>query len=126
MRLNKNGTFGWTPVTYVAEVKTAHDADGPSFGLMAPGYFWIDDVSLERVGNDVPLTEQPVLGKEESPIVPPGPLGPSAVRCPDCGYRNMPAWQHCYRLRQSLGVGQGRRQRPGGQTAGLLREAFAL
>ncbi len=96
MRLNKNGTFGWTPVTYVAEVKTAHDADGPSFGLMAPGYFWIDDVSLERVGNDVPLTEQPVLGKEESPIVPPGPLGPSAVRCPDCGYRNMPAWQHCF------------------------------
>ena len=52
----------------MAKIETEHDGKGPSFGLMAPGYFWIDDVSLERVCNDVPLTEQPVLGKEESPI----------------------------------------------------------
>ncbi len=59
--LNKKGTFGWTRLTYVGEVKEKKQA-GPSFGLMAPGYFWIDDVSLEKVGKDVPLTEKPVLG----------------------------------------------------------------
>ena len=61
IQLNKKGTFGWTKLTYVGEVKEKKQA-GPSFGLMAPGYFWIDDVSLEKVGEDVPLTEKPVLG----------------------------------------------------------------
>ena len=46
--LDKNGTFGWTKLTYVGEIKEKKQA-GPSFGLMAPGYFWIDDVSLEKV-----------------------------------------------------------------------------
>ena len=50
--LDKKGTFGWTRLTYVGEVKEKKPA-GPSFGLMAPGYFWIDDVSLEKVGHDV-------------------------------------------------------------------------
>jgi len=95
VQLEKNGTFGWTPLTYVADIKEKKKA-GPSFGLMAPGYLWIDDVSLEKVGEDVALTEKPVLGKEESPIEPPGDLGPGAVRCPECAYRNMPAWKTCY------------------------------
>jgi hypothetical protein len=95
IQLNKNGTFGWTKLTYVGELKEKKKA-GPSFGLMATGYFWIDDVSLVRVGNDVPLTEKPVLGAEESPIAPPAELGPGAVRCPECGYKNMPAWKVCY------------------------------
>ncbi len=95
MQLHKNGTFGWTKLNYVAEVKEAVNA-GPSFGLMAPGYFWIDDVSMELVGEDVPLTPQPVLGAEEAPIEPPGELAPGWVRCPECGYRNMPAWHKCY------------------------------
>lgn len=95
IQLAKNGTFGWTSLTYVAEIKEKKKA-GPSFGLMAPGYFWIDDVSMEKVGDDVPLTEKPVLGKEESPIAPPGELGPGDVRCAECGYRNMPAWKTCY------------------------------
>src|SRR5438876_1210594 len=69
---------------------------GPSFGLMAPGYFWIDDVSLEKIGDDVPLTEKPVLGVEESPVVPPAEIGLGAVRCAECSYRNMPAWKTCY------------------------------
>jgi hypothetical protein len=93
--LAKNGTFGWTKLTYVGEVKEKKKA-GPSFGLMAPGHFWIDDVSMEKVGDDVPLTEKPVLDKEEAPIAPPGELGPGAVRCPECGYRNMPQWKTCY------------------------------
>ena len=50
--LKKNGTFGWTPLTYVAEIKQKKNVD-LSFGLWASGYFWIDDVSLVRVGNDV-------------------------------------------------------------------------
>lgn len=94
MPLKKNGTFGWTRLTYVAELKEKKQA-GPSFGLMAPGYFWIDDVSLVRVASDVPLTEQPVLD-EEQPLVPPGELGPDAVRCPECAYKNQPAWKACY------------------------------
>ncbi len=95
MQLHKNGTFGWTRLNYVAEIKEKKKA-GPSFGLMAPGYFWIDDVSLEKVGNDVPLTEKPELDKEESPLAPPAELGTGEVRCPQCGYRNMPAWKTCY------------------------------
>src|SRR5450759_1299865 len=76
IQLAKNGTFGWTRLTYVGEIRERKQA-GPSFGLMAPGYFWIDDVSLERVGPDVPLTEKPVLGAEEAPIAPPGEIKPS-------------------------------------------------
>jgi hypothetical protein len=95
IQLKKNGTFGWTKLTYVGEVTQAKPA-GPSFGLMAPGHFWIDDVTLVPVGRDVPLTPEPVLGREEAPIAPPGPLSAGAVRCAECGYRNMPAWGHCY------------------------------
>jgi hypothetical protein len=93
--LKKNGTFGWTPLTYVADVKQKHDVD-LAFGLWASGYFWIDDVSLVRVGNEVPLTAEPTLGQEEHPIAPPGPLADDAVRCPVCGYKNMPGWGTCY------------------------------
>jgi len=93
--LKKNGTFGWTKLTYVADLAEKKQA-GPSFGLWAPGYFWIDDVSLVKVGNEVPLTAEPVLGEEESPIAPPGEFGPDAVRCAECGYKNMPAWKSCY------------------------------
>ena len=53
MQLSKNGTFGWTRLTYVGEIKDKSKA-GPSFGLMARGYFWIDDVAMEKVGDDVP------------------------------------------------------------------------
>ncbi|MGO9109079.1 MAG: zinc ribbon domain-containing protein [Thermoguttaceae bacterium] len=95
MQLSKNGTFGWTKLTYVGEIKEKKKA-GPSFGLMAPGYFWIDDVSLEKVADDAALTEKPELGKEESAIEPPGELGVGAIHCPECGYRNMPAWKTCF------------------------------
>ena len=95
VQLKKNGTFGWTRLTYVGQITEKKKA-GPSFGLMAPGYFWIDDVSMVKVGNDVPLSDSPVLGEEESPIAPPGEIGPGAIRCPECGYRNMPAWKRCY------------------------------
>ena len=95
IQLGKNGTFGWTRLTYVGEVEKKKKA-GPSFGLMAPGYFWIDDVSMEKVAADVPLTAKPVLGTEAAPIQPPGKIGPDVVRCPECAYRNMPAWKVCY------------------------------
>ena len=42
----------------MGEIKEKKQA-GPSFGMMAPGYFWIDDVSLEKVGAGVALTENP-------------------------------------------------------------------
>lgn len=94
--LAKNGSFGWTRLEYVGQVKEKRESSHPSFGLMAPGYLWVDDVSVERVGDDVPLTPKPVLGKEEAAIAPPGRLGPGAVRCAECGYRNMPEWGRCY------------------------------
>ena len=100
--LNKKGSFGWTKVTYVGEIKEKKQS-GPSFGLMASGYFWVNDVSLEKVGNDVPLTEKPVLGAEESPIAPPGEIFAEAVRCPMCGYRNG-SWKTCYACGTPLGA----------------------
>src|ERR1700736_2098327 len=39
--LRKNGTFGWSRLTYVAEVKDKKAYSHPSFGLMAPGYLWV-------------------------------------------------------------------------------------
>jgi hypothetical protein len=94
-QLNKNGTFGWTKLTYVGEIKERKQA-GPSFGLMAPGYFWIDDVALEQVGDSSPLTEAPVLGDEEAPIAPPRPILSTTIRCVQCGYRNNPGGGTCY------------------------------
>jgi hypothetical protein len=95
VQLQKNGTFGWTRLTYVGQVNEKKKV-AVSFGLMAPGYFWIDDVVLEKVEASTPLTEKPELSAEEMPIVPPGEIGIGAVRCCECGYRNMPAWKRCY------------------------------
>ena len=103
--LNKNGTFGWTPVTYVVDVKENKEILGPGFGLMAPGYLWIDDVSMVKVSEkDVELTPKPVLGQEEAPVAPPGEvkIGQGAMRCPECGYWNMPEWKMCYACGTSL------------------------
>lgn len=96
MPLKKGGTFGWTPLTYVTDVTESKDVNGPSFGLMAPGYLWIDDVSMVQVGQDVALTPTPILGEEEAPIEPPGPIPHPASRCPQCGYRNHAVWGTCY------------------------------
>ena len=37
-------------VDYVGEVKQRREFGHPSFGLMAPGYLWVDDVTVEPVG----------------------------------------------------------------------------
>ncbi len=79
--LRKNGTFGWTKLTYVGQISAKKKA-AVSFGLMAPGYFWIDDVALEKVADDAPLTPKPVLDGQEAPIASPAPVGPHPVRCP--------------------------------------------
>ena len=104
IRLGKSGTFGWTQLTYVGEVSGKNDPVFPSFGLMAPGYLWVDDVSVEKVGDDVPLTPRPLLGEEEKPIAPPGRLKEAIVHCPECGYRNDPQWPRCYACGTSLKV----------------------
>ncbi|MBS1855143.1 MAG: hypothetical protein JST11_07245 [Acidobacteria bacterium] len=93
--LNRSGNFGWTHLTYVADVVAKGQA-GPSFALSAPGYLWIDDVSMARVAPDTPLSATPVLDREERPIEAPGPLTAGAVHCPRCGYRNLPRWGRCY------------------------------
>jgi hypothetical protein len=114
--LKKGGTFGWTPLTYVADLSTRKKT-GPSFGLWAPGYLWIDDVTMERVGAEVGLTEVPVLGSEEAPIAPPGPLGTGVVHCPRCRYRNMPEWKKCYACGSPLTASA---ERPSGPPVKLI------
>jgi hypothetical protein len=94
--LRKSGTFGWSKLTYVGDVKEKGSSAHPSFGLMASGYLWVDDVTVEKVDTDVPLTPVPTIGPEDKPIEPPGPLGDHVARCPECGYRNHPDWIHCY------------------------------
>ena len=119
MLLQKGGTFGWTRLTYVADITQASKV-GPSFGLWAPGFLWIDDVSMERVGADVKLTEAPVLDKEE-PLEPPGPLGPGAIHCPRCKYRNMPEWKKCYACGASLTETKVEATRPAGKVDHIVR-----
>ncbi|MFO0965133.1 MAG: DUF6067 family protein [Gemmataceae bacterium] len=102
MQLKKNGTFGWTKMTYVGEVKDDKKWAHPSFGLTAPGYLWVDDVTLERVGPEVALTPRPLFGAEETEIAPPRRLGADVVRCPECGYRNNASWGNCYACGTSL------------------------
>ena len=96
INLEKNGTFGWTKLTYVGDVKDKKKVMGPSIGMFAPGYLWIDDVTLEKVDNDVALTPKPVFEKEEAPLAPPGKLDGTAIHCPECKARNMAAWKNCY------------------------------
>ncbi len=94
--LKKTGTFGWTRVEIVKDVSARQEVVA-RIGLWATGRLWVDDAELARVPADTPLTNGPVVGEEEKPLAPPGPIDPAqAVRCPDCGYRNMPAWGKCY------------------------------
>jgi len=100
--LKKTGTFGWTRLEIVKDVPAKQEVVG-RIGLWAPGRLWVDDAELVRVPDNTPLTDGPVIGPEEKPIAPPGELDPAqAVRCPDCGYRNMPAWGKCYVCGASL------------------------
>lgn len=90
------GTFGWTKMEIVKDVPTRKEIYC-AIGLWAPGRLWVDDAELVKVGTDVPLTAEPVFGQEEAPLAPPAALDPAqVVACPDCGYRNLPAWGRCY------------------------------
>ncbi len=102
IQLKKNGTFGWTKLTYVTEVSETKKLSGPSFGLMAPGFLWVDDVEMVRVGNDVPLTPEPVLSEEAEPFATAGQLGDDPVRCPLCAYQNPKKEAHCYACGEKL------------------------
>ncbi|MGH7170097.1 MAG: hypothetical protein ACRELG_07465, partial [Gemmataceae bacterium] len=90
------GTFGWSRIVYVGDLGKRRDEGIFSFGLLASGYLWIDDVCVEQVGNDVAPTPLPLAGAEQQPIAPPGRVDGTAIHCPECGYRNLPAWEHCY------------------------------
>ncbi|MDJ0763417.1 MAG: DUF6067 family protein [Myxococcota bacterium] len=103
MRLNKNGTFGWTKLTYVTQIEKRKKVFGPSFGLMAPGLFWVDDVHMERVGQDVPLTPTPVLSDPEETIAPPaGGFSDGFIRCDRCNHKNPKQRTHCYACGENL------------------------
>ena len=93
------GDHGWRQLTYVFDVPPSTNPIPArvQFGLTGEGRVWLDDVTLERVDNSVELTSWPIVGAEEKPISPPGPLGENRVRCSDCACWNDPAWGHCYR-----------------------------
>jgi len=106
--LDRHGTFGWTPVTYVFDVPPG--AGKPFrlfFGLWEAGRLWVDDASLEKVDKSTPLTPKPVWGREQAPIAPPGRIV-KAVRCRVCGYRSDASWTRCYACGHEL-AGRGRR-----------------
>jgi hypothetical protein len=50
------GTSGWTPYSIVLDVPS--EARAVAFGILlsGPGGAWMDDLRLEAVGTDVPLT----------------------------------------------------------------------
>ncbi len=100
--LKQTGDFGWTRLEIVKEISKRQEVVA-RIGLWGPGRLWVDDAELTRVPESTPLTNGPMLGKEEAPIAPPGEIDPAAaVRCPDCGYRNMPTWGRCYACGVSL------------------------
>jgi hypothetical protein len=110
--MRKNGTFGWSKLTYVAELKEAKKLKGVSFGLLAPGFLWIDDVSLEKVPDETPVTETPQIASDESPISMPGGIDEGFVHCKVCGYRNMPSWGACYACGEKSITGPRSADRP--------------
>jgi hypothetical protein len=102
--LKKGGTFGWSRLTYVADVTGRRKVTGPSFGLFGTGFFWIDDVSLEKVGNDVATTDAPIIEGETAPVAPPSSLDGADAQCGACGYKNHSSWGRCYACGAKLAV----------------------
>jgi len=95
-KINRSGTFGWTPLTYVFDYPAGTTKPFRLFiGLWETGRLWIDDASLEKVDDSVAVTPQPLWGKEEAPVAPPDKLT-TPVRCKECSYRNDAAWPRCY------------------------------
>ena len=102
----KSGSFGWTRVELVRNVTKQQDVQA-RIGLWGPGRLWVDDASVERVTEDTPISDAPIIGKEESPIAPPSAIDPArALRCAECGYRNMLEWGKCYACGATLIAGQ--------------------
>ena len=121
MDLKKNGTFGWSKLTYVGEVKKREDeASYPSFGLMAPGYLWVDDVSVEKVGDDAALTPEPVIGAEEKPVAPPADPGAARRPLPRLRLPQQSVVGTLLRLRRGAGDRQDRSRGAAGQDHYLL------
>ncbi len=107
----KGGTFGWTPLTYVFDVPAGADAKKPFrvfFGLWGVGRLWVDDVSLEKVDRTARLTPEPLWGRQEAPIAPPGEIR-KVRRCRACRYRNDASWKRCYACGHEL-IGAAGRQ----------------
>ncbi|HCE46053.1 MAG TPA: hypothetical protein DET40_21120 [Lentisphaeria bacterium] len=101
------GSCGWRKVTHVVDVPQKQKSRIYIGIRVGSGRIWVDDVNVEKVGVDVPLTEKPEFGPEETPIAMPGELDPAkAVRCPDCGYLNMSEWKNCYACGSKLPSGQ--------------------
>jgi len=93
--LKKTGTFGWTPITYVFQIDKPIDNFQLLVGLLGGGWLWIDDASLVKVGPEVALTPEPVLGSEERPFAEPGAFAAGGVTCPECGFHAAPGNTTC-------------------------------
>ncbi len=124
--LRKNGTFGWTRLTYVGDVPQKKEQSHPSFGLMASGYLWVDDVSVEKVAAGVPLTPQPVLGAEEKPVEPPGEFGRAPAALPRVRLPQQRRLGPLLCLRHAADGEKSHGRRAGRQAHHLLRGAQLL
>ncbi len=102
--LKKNGSFGWTRLTYVADLAKPAKA-GPSFGLWGQGLFWIDNVSMERVGSDAKLTAAPELGKEGGAHRAAGRTGTGRGPLPPLRLSQYAGMEEVLRLRESSWAG---------------------
>jgi hypothetical protein len=108
--LKKDGTFGWTPLTYVFDADATAQAKPfqLTLGLVSSGWLWVDDVSLQVVDAQTPLSAEPVWGKEESPIAAATKPASQAetINCPQCGYIVNPADKQCYACGQEISFDQ--------------------
>jgi len=92
--LNKRGNFNWSKLEYITELKEPQQVK-VSFGLLATGYLWIDDVQLEKVSDETPITAQPVIFPAKTPIIVMEKRH-SQFACPRCGYKNTFSTNQCY------------------------------
>ena len=122
MPLHKNGTFGWSKLTYVGEVKEAR-ARRPTraSACWRPAISGWTTSRVEKVGDDVALTPEPVIGAEEKPVEPPGDAGADCGPLPRVRLPQRSLVGPLLRLRRGAGRPESRGRRAAGQAHHLLR-----
>ncbi len=125
MSLKKNGTFGWTKLTYVGEITKKGQA-GPSFGLWAPGYFWIDDVLAGQGGQRRAADPGAGAGRGGSAHRAAGRFWARRRALRGVRLQEHAPVENVLRLRHAAGGEAGGRHRPGHEVDYLVRRQEPL